>query len=85
MLLADLSWNDVAKALLGRTQSACQHYYNSIIYTKEATWIVKEENLLVKLYNKMFLSWKDIRRYFLNRHYQLIKEFHEKSELGSQA
>ncbi|OCL11873.1 hypothetical protein AOQ84DRAFT_386520 [Glonium stellatum] len=83
--LAVLSWDDVAKALSGRTPGACQRHYSYILRAKEPAWTVEEVNLLVELRNKKFLSWRVIEGYFPNRHHRLIKEFYENSELGSRA
>ena len=82
---AVLSWDDVAKALPGRTRGACQRHHDVIFRAKEPAWTVGEENLLVELRNKKFLSWRKIGEYLPNRHHRLIKEFYEKSELGSRA
>ena len=71
--------------MLKRIWGVYQRYYNIIIRAKEPAWTVKKENLLVELRNKKFMSWKEIGRYFPNRHHRSIGEFYEKSELGSQA
>ena len=56
MSLAVLLWDDVVKALLGRTVGVYQCYYGIILRAKELVWIIKEEDLLIELRNKRFMS-----------------------------